>query len=389
MTAEARGRRRRSTLVSGRAPATRERPEDAQEDAIAQAVRRVAPGARVVSRRLLGADDGEPDLTVKATGYGAPLLLELRDGTATRKLVLHTATSNAFGHDRRADRAAEMLLAYDTFGLVPGHARALDVGLFDERGGLISLRDAGEAYLLTEWVEGAPYAEHLRRIAAEGVALPEDVGRARDLARFLAALHGQRLDDPVAWRRSVRDLIGSGEGIFGIIDGYPADAPGAPRERLAAIEAKCASWRWRLGERSDRLSRIHGDFHPFNVIVGPRGELRWLDASRGCAGDPADDLTAMAVNFLFFSLSSPGSWQHGFAPLWHGFLREYVQATADREILEIAPPYLAWRALVVANPAWYPAVSAELRARLLTFVTEALDHGALEPRAAEALFEAR
>lgn len=383
MTAAAR-RPRRGAVSSARPSPARDVLED---DPVARAVRRVVPGARVLSRRLLGADDGPVDLTTKATGYGAPLVVEVSDGGPPRKLVLHTATSNAFGHDRRADRAAELLLAYDTFRLVPGHARALDVGLFDEAGGLVSLRETGEAYLLTEWVEGAPYAEHLRRIERARAASAEDVERVRSLARFLASLHGQRLDDPVAWRRSVRDLVGSGEGIFGIVDGYPADAPGVPRDRLAAIEAKCASWRWRLTERADRLARIHGDFHPFNVIVGPRGELRWLDASRGCAGDPADDLTAMAVNFVFFALASPGSWQHGFAPLWHAFFREYLASTGDREVLAVAPPYFAWRALVVANPAWYPSVAPEIRERLLGFVIETLDRGVLEPRAAEALFE--
>ena len=32
------------------------------------------------------------------------------------ELVFHTASPNDFGHDRRSDRAQEMLLAFDTFG---------------------------------------------------------------------------------------------------------------------------------------------------------------------------------------------------------------------------------------------------------------------------------
>src|SRR5690606_28742312 len=139
--------------------------------------------------------------------------------------------------------------------------------------------------------------------ARRGEAFRRDLQRVELLAGYLAGLH-RPLDAPVAYTRSIRDLVGSGEGIFGIVDAYPRDEPGLS-ERLARIEAAAVGWRWDLRRHTDRACRIHGDFHPFNVLFDDRGALSLLDASRGSVGDPADDVAALAVNFLFFGLQSP------------------------------------------------------------------------------------
>src|SRR6185295_441168 len=99
--------------------------------------------------------------------------LTVRDGSGRRsRLVFRTATPNQFGHEHRADRAAEMVLAYDTFPLVPHQVRALDVGVIQSNHQLHSLASAGELYLLTEYIDGAIYADDLRRIATSGTLGP-------------------------------------------------------------------------------------------------------------------------------------------------------------------------------------------------------------------------
>src|SRR5512135_3513290 len=105
---------------------------------------RLEPGSEVVSVVPLAPDTGQGE-TRKGGGYGVPLRVTVRDARgASRVLVFRTATSNVFGHDRRADRAAEMLLAWDTFNSVPDHVRALDVGTILPGGRLLSVRDGGE-----------------------------------------------------------------------------------------------------------------------------------------------------------------------------------------------------------------------------------------------------
>lgn len=340
-------------------------------------VARLFPGWRLVSVEPLGADKD------KAIGYGVPAKLRLVDAANTeRTLVWRVGAENELGHDRRADRAANALLAFDDFARVPQHIHALDVGAIGNTGELVSLRDCNELYLITSYAPGTIYAEDLRRIAHEGVARDHDIARVDALATYLAGLHVP-LDDPPRYRRAIRDLVGSGEGIFGVADGYPA---GVLRERANAIELRCVEWRWRLRGHEQRLARTHGDFHPFNIVFERDTTFTALDASRGTCGDPADDLTALAVNYLLFAIDHRDAWPRGFGPLWHRLWQTYAAKRTDPQLLAVAPPFFAWRTLVVASPQFYPKLDDAARLALLAFATRQLDAGALDPRAADRLF---
>jgi hypothetical protein len=341
------------------------------------------PGCTIDEVRRLGIDEAPSDATRKGAGYGVPIRITITDAEGRpRILVFHTARADDFGHDRRSDRAAEMLLAFDTFAQIPQHVRAVDVGVIGADGRLRSIADAGELYLLTEWADGTLYADDLRRIARDG-ATAADLDRAEALADYLVLLHARPGPSPATYTRAVRDLLGSGEGIFGMVDGYPPDVPGASPARLRGIEERCLAWRWRLRGRERRVARTHGDFHPFNVLFRERATIAVLDASRGCWGDPADDLTAMAINYVFFSLDAPGAWRRGLRGLWHAFWSRYLSTGGDREALDVAAPWLAWRALVIANPRWYPALGAPGRDRLLTWIERVLDAPRLDPATAD------
>jgi hypothetical protein len=349
-------------------------------------VARVAPDAKIVRVEALGTDDAAivGEKTGKAAGYGVPLRIDIERAGERRSLVLHGTSPNRFGHDRRADRAAELLLAADTFGSVPRHVQVFDVGAFRSDGSTVSLTASGEFYLLTDFVEGTPYATDLRRIARTGEASPTDFERVDALVDYLLALHVPADGHPFAYERSLRDLLGSGEGVFGIVDAYPT---GPERERLQRIEERCLGWRWRLKTRAPRLSRIHGDFHPFNVLFDDSGALHLLDTSRGSLGDPADDVACMAVNYVFFAVEQPRAWRAAFAPLWRRFWARYLERSADGELLACVAPFLAWRLLVLGCPLWYPNLSAEARQRLFSLIDAALEHERFEPTLAEELFE--
>lgn len=352
---------------------------------------RLFPDHEIVSIESLAPDSGATaSATTKAAGYGKPVRVVLAAPTGQRReVVWRTSSSDEFGHDRRADRAGNAILAFDDFKRVPGHIEALDVGAIGADGELISIRDAGEAYLITSYAPGRIYAEDLRRVAREGHATALDHDRVAALATYLAALHSTPLtgEPGPRYRRAIRDLIGHGEGIFGMIDGFqPID--GVSLERLRAIEHACADWRWRLRDKTHRLARTHGDFHPFNVVFQDGATFAVLDASRGTCGDPADDVIAMAINFLLFSLDTPGAWA-GLGPLWHRFWSTYDRARPDRELTGVAPPFLAWRALVVCNPRFYPSLSPDGRETLLGLAECALETHHLELAWADELFRGR
>ena len=362
------------------------RKPDPGFDQLRDYLARLYPGRRVIAIEPLAPDGGATaSSTTKVAGYGRPVRVVLADDHGgTLELVWRTASPNEFGHDRRADRAAAALLAFDDFARIPEHIAAIDVGAVRANGELVSLADAGEHYLLTTYARGTIYADDLRRIATAGAG-DADLARVDALAHYLARLHTPK-HDPIAYRRAVRDLIGHGEGIYGIVDGYPADTPAAPGERLRDLEARCARWRWRLRDHEDRLTRTHGDFHPFNVVFRDGVDFTLLDASRGACGEPADDVTAMLVNYVLFALDVEGAWSRGLRRLWHRFWSSYLYARADPQLLDVAPPWFAWRALVVCNPRFYPKLSAHARDTLLGFAEDMLDAERLDPLCADELF---
>lgn len=356
-------------------------------EALAPVVTRALPGAKPLKVRPLSGDSGAPDSSHKGAGYGAPLVIEVERSGLRERLVLHTATKNQFGHDRRADRAADALLCFDTFHQIPRHVRALEVGTYTKDGRMLALGDSGEFYVLTTFAEGEPYAQDLRAIGARESLISRDRQRVQVLAEYLAMLHDERKEDQVAWKRAARDLFGSGEGLFGILDSFPDATPGAPAERLARLERAALGYRHQLRSRATRLVRIHGDFHPFNLIFSEGDRLSVLDASRGCLGDAADDVTCLAINYLFFALSAPPNARSAYRELWSALFEGYFRKRPDAELLKLAPPYFAWRAVVLANPIWYPEFPGADREKLLDFVEQTLDAGALSPESAYPLFK--
>jgi hypothetical protein len=151
------------------------------------------PGA-TIERVTALADDESGGEVMKALGYGRPLRIDLAHGTAR---------PDDFGHDRRADRVANLVLAYDTFGKLPNHVAAIDVGLVRDDGSLVSLTGTGEPDLLTSWAAGELYADELRRIAASGTASDRELAHAERLAELLLEIHGAPGSHAGAYTRAI------------------------------------------------------------------------------------------------------------------------------------------------------------------------------------------
>jgi len=194
---------------------------------------------RICAVHEFESDETEADL--KEFGYGHPLFIEFVRGDAeqTEQVVFHTMAADQFGHERRSDRARHLLLDHETFNALPRHVPSLDVGAIGADGTLISLGAAGEFFHLSQYVPGELYAHDLPRIAAADRAAAADAKRVRILADYLAQIHAHRKTDVALYRRRIRDLLGDGEGIMGMLDSYPADFALAPPFRLQTIEEHC------------------------------------------------------------------------------------------------------------------------------------------------------
>ena len=208
--------------------------------------------------------------------------------------------------------------------------------------------------------------DDLRRVAAERVASDRDLARLDTLAAYLAGVH-VRIPGTTGALSAIS--VGHGEGIFGIVTASltaSCHPSGCDRSRSAARPALAAP---RLPRTADAHARR---FSPVQHRVRRRADAARRE-SRRC-GDPADDVTALAINFMLFGSIKP-AWR-GLGMLWRRWWRARPRRIA---VLAVAPPFFAWRALVGANPR---STAASPQGRRAALVCRApLDAGRLDPAA--------
>ncbi len=315
---------------------------------------------------------GETEEGLKEFGYGKPLLIRFSaDGESKSAVLSSMRTEGGFGHDHFSDRAQILIWQYATFNRLPEHVRSIDCGYFTHDGKLKSAGDAEEYFLLMEEVEGVEYFLDLERIRTGG-ATELDIARASALSGYLADIHARKHDNRELYVRRIRDLVGHGECIMGLMDSYPDDLDFITGKELAEIERSCIDWRWKIKSRTDRLCMVHGDFHPWNVMFREGTDFTVLDRSRGEWGEAADDLSSMTTNYLFYSLQEHGRLDHDFKRIYDRFMEHYLAETGDWDVLKVIQLFYAFRGLVVASPVWYPNLDREIRVKLFNFIRNAL-----------------
>jgi aminoglycoside phosphotransferase family enzyme len=253
------------------------------------------------------------------------------------------------------------------------------VGAFTSQGSLISLGNAEEFFVVSEFAEGSEYAIDLNRILTTGKLSDRDLERARSLAKYLVRIHGKKMLAPHLYRRRIRELLGHGECIMGLIDNYPETNAVVEPEILQRIEEMCLKWRWKIRTFTDRLCQVHGDFHPWNILFRQNEDFTVLDRSRGEWGEPADDVSSMMINYLFLSLQTCGKLSGPFETLYQLFWKTYLEGTQDNQMKNVMQPFLAWRSLVLANPIWYPRLDPSVRITLFRFIDRILESNTFEP----------
>lgn len=319
----------------------------------------------------LGGEEKVKDL--KGFGYGVPYVIEFSVNCEPKRVVLETMRPEGFGHDYVSDRARILLWQHSAFNKLPRHVRSVDVGAFSRDGEeLKSLGGCGEFFIVTELVEGGLYHFDLDRVKETGRLSELDERRCLALSDYLVEIHKVKREAPWLYVRRARELVGHGECIMGLLDSYPSNLSFVREADLIEIERDCVAWRWRLKRKADRLCRVHGDFHPWNVMFREGTDFTVLDRSRGEWGEAADDVTAMTINYVFYSLQKYGELAGVFERLWRLFWENYLRKTNDREVLGVVQPFYAWRGLVVASPVWYPSLSRDVRVKLFNFIKNVL-----------------
>ncbi|MCD4740467.1 aminoglycoside phosphotransferase family protein [archaeon] len=283
--------------------------------------------------------------------YGIAYLIDFDSNQGKKRLVLKTMGTGGFGHDHFSDIAGIMIWENACYSKLPKHVKAYDVLGLEPDGDLVSIGDSKEFYILVEEATGKPYAEDLNSLLTRELT-PLDEERVNVMAEYLAEIHSKKKSNPQLYVRRTRDMVGHGECIMGVLDGYDKTFP-QEAQRVELVK-NCVEWWSKLKTKTHRLSQVHGDFHPFNILFQEGSEFVTLDRSRGEYGEPADDTTALTVNYIFWSLVKHGKLAGDYEKLFKMFYETYFEKTKDEELLEVLPLFYAFRLIVVANPTFYP-----------------------------------
>ena len=316
---------------------------------------------------------------LKGFGYGVPYVIRFSVNDEIKSVVLETMSPNSFGHDHFSDRAQNLLWCNSSFNHLPQHVRSVDVGAFTPDGRIISAGEAEEFFIVTEFADGRGYNKDLERLLNAERPDAHDEERAKALAEYLASIHKVKMNAPHLYTRRIRDLIGHGECIMGLIDNYRTGYEFITDDLLQKIEEGCVRWRWKIKGMGHRLCQVHGDFHPWNILFREGTDYTVLDRARGEWGEPADDVATMAINYIFFSIQRYGRLERGFERLFNIFWETYFDRTSDREMLGVIQPFLIWRGLVIGNPLWYPTLPFDRRRKVFNFVENLLGEDEFRP----------
>ena len=346
-------------------------------------------------KTLFGKED--PEVTIKKLGegvQGAGFLIEIKTHEGVKQYVIKGLFPEGLEHDYPADRAGVFLLDLDEFKNLPRHVKAIDVLSERDDGSIQSIGGGKEYYLLMERAEGKHYFNDLAAFAGKDKLDAADVEKIQAMVSYLAEIHSVKKDSKQLYWRKVRDTIGHGECLMGVFDTYPEGTISS--SETAAIEKKCVDWRAKLKPKFKRLCQVHGDFHPGNIWFKEESGVRsqesgekelltlnskllthpdfiLLDRSRGPWGDAADDISALTINYVFFSINYFGKLQGPYLEAFNLFYDRYINETGDTELFEVLAPFYAFRGVVVANPVFYPAVTPDNRRRIFNFVHGVLD----------------
>ncbi len=319
---------------------------------------------------------------VHGTGFMVKII---HDSGEEASYVLKELAPEALGHDYPSDRAAVFLLALKEYNNLPRHVEAVDVLSLDAQGRVKSIGGGTEYYLLMQTATGIDYFNDLEAMRHKAHLDTQDVEKIKAMAAYLAEIHSARADNRHLYWRKIRDTIGHGECLMGVFDFYPDGT--LSYQEMGDIEKLCIDWRVKLKPKSHRLCQIHGDFHPGNVWFKSPTDFILLDRSRGAYGDSADDITAMSINFIFYSIMYHGSFGGSYREAFDLFFQEYLSATKDEELLEVLAPFYAFRGAVVCHPLFYPNLQADRRRIIIDFIVRVLKSQSFDIAQTEKYFD--
>jgi aminoglycoside phosphotransferase (APT) family kinase protein len=256
----------------------------------------------------------------------------------------------------------------------------LDVAVIRDDGSLGRVPGSCEFVLLQEYVDGELYFHSLMQSLEANEVSELEERRAVALAEYLAELHSQSNDDVRIYRRAMRDLVAGGVGVMGVLGGYSKELRDAHHDRLSGILKDFTALAWDLDRGSNRLCRIHGDFHPLNILFGQDTQFSVIDAFGAGWGDAAFDVGTLLINYYALHNEKGGLGTPAGRRLAERFLSAYVDRCDDPEgLYRVLPLPLARGALIMATTYFFPHRTEAERDRLIRLAGDILSARVFTP----------
>lgn len=316
-----------------------------------------------------------------ATGYRVNFLID----DETKQVAIRTLKPIDFSHDYPSDRAAYFWIQHHSSKRLQNHIESLGViGVSKKSGDVGRIDIYDEFFQIIEWARGDEFVNDLERIYKTGKATENDFKKAVILSSYLAKVHKQSFQGTKEralslYKRHTRDIVGSAF-LLDVLDTYPMSVKFASKEQISEFVSKIYVFREKIKNHSERLKKIHGDFHPGNIRFFGKNQFIVLDASRVIWGEPADDVAALSINYLWFGLRQTGKFEGVFRKLFETFWENYLRKTNDEEITKFMPLFLAVRSVVLNHPLFFQSVGDDVRKKLFKISVGLIDAGNFNPK---------
>lgn len=310
-----------------------------------------------------------------ATGFQ----IDFKADKEIKKIVIRTLRPVNFSNDYPADRMGSFWIQHHSAKLLPSHVKSLSIIGIEKKTKMIGAVDHYDEFIqLLEWAEGEEYFVDLERILKENKAGENDYKKVILLSNYLVKIHQKKFKGPKdqassLYKRHTRDYAGS-RFIMDVLDTYPSEIFFTSWHKLHQLVFEVYKFREKSKNNFERLSKIHGDFHPGNIKFQDKNKFIILDASRVIWGEPADDVSCLGINYLWYALKQTGKFKGVFRDLFNIFWNNYLQKSDDKEINNILPLFIAIRSVVLKHPLYF-SVDDKIRKKLHIFSYHSLKTG--------------
>jgi len=289
--------------------------------------------------------------------HGIGYAINIIENGKEKRYVLKTLREEAFGHEYAADRANVIIRALMDHNLLPNHVKVLDAGSIQTDGKLLSLGKPEEFFIIMEEAKGIIYWNDFDEIRDRGNLTEKDVQRIKILAKYLASMHnigygGNNSNN--LYKKVVRDFVGHGELIMGLLDTFPDNLKFISRKEMIDIVKKSVELWDKIKGKNHRLVVVHSDFYPGNILFDG-DKLVITDRSRFRYGEAANDIASFSINIINYSVLTYGDFRDPFKKLWEILFEEYPRCMNDKEMFKVAPLFFVFAALVCIHPVFYSA----------------------------------